>query len=60
MFNSMWGGNKIYAAYGKMAHNFIQEGHDAYGILATVALIGLMIGFVRNVVKSIFVSSLQP
>ena len=54
MFDSIWGGGKVGASYESMAHNFIQEGHDKYGIFATVAMIGLLAGFVKNLCKLLF------
>ena len=59
MLDSLWGGNKISETYGKMAHNFIQEGHDKYGIFATIALLGLTYYFFRNIIRLLFVKEKQ-
>lgn len=51
MFDHIWGGNKTFEQYGHLAHNFIQEAHDKYGILATIALVGLTFKILSNIVK---------
>ena len=53
MFDSFWGGNKISQSYGRMAHNFIQEGYDKYGVLSLIAMLGLTFNIVANIVKLI-------
>lgn len=54
MFDSLFGGQKISKVYGHLAHNFIQEAHDKYGIFATIALIGLAINILANIFKLLF------
>lgn len=54
MLKYPWGGNEIYKSYGRMAHNFIQEAHDKYGIFATVALLGLTFNILKNFAKILF------
>lgn len=43
-----WGGGKIQEVVGIMAHNYLQQGHDLYGIFATIALIGITISVFKN------------
>jgi hypothetical protein len=54
MMKYPWGGNEIYKSYGRLAHNFIQEAHDKYGIFATVALLGLTFNILKNFAKFLF------
>lgn len=44
----LWGGGKIHAIVGNSPHNFIQQGHDLYGIFATAILFVLGLSFVKN------------
>ena len=48
MFNYLWGGGFISISTKHLPHNFIQEGHDLYGL---IAFISLLFFFVRGVVK---------
>lgn len=50
-FDYMWGGGNIQDLTGKMAHNFLQQGHDLYGIFATIALVLITICVLRNMCK---------
>lgn len=50
-FDYMWGGGNIQEATGEMAHNFLQQGHDLYGIFATVSLVLITICVLRNICK---------
>ena len=50
MFKHLFGGNKISTETGRMAHNFIQQGHDMYGIFATAFLVILCISFIKKIV----------
>lgn len=50
MLDYMWGGSYIYKQTGYFAHNFLQQGHDLYGICATVALIFLELAFIKNII----------
>lgn len=46
-----WGGGKISNEVGAHAHNFIQEGHDRYGILALISLVCLSMSSLINVLR---------
>lgn len=48
MLDYPWGGEKIRDVVGAHAHNFLQQGHDYYGILVTIPLLVLAISFVQN------------
>lgn len=50
----LWGGSHIYGTVHKMAHNFLQECYDMYGIVAFAALLLVLIEFVGIYVKLIF------
>lgn len=48
---SIYGGNYISNTTGFLAHNFIQQGHDLYGLMATIVLIMMLICFFINIMK---------
>lgn len=50
-FDYMWGGGNIQDLTGMMAHNFLQQGHDLYGIFATTSLVFITICVLRNICK---------
>lgn len=50
-FDYMLGGGNIQDLTGKMAHNFLQQGHDLYGIFATISLVLITICALRNMCK---------
>lgn len=50
-FDYMWGGGNIQEATRAMAHNFLQQGHDLYGIFATISLVLITICVLRNMCK---------
>lgn len=52
-FNYPWGGGQIEKNTGYMAHNYIQQCYDLYGVLATLLLVFISAGFVKNIVKLI-------
>lgn len=60
MFDNIWGGRKISQIYGVLPHNFIQEAHDQYGILATIALLGITVGILVNIIRLIFLKNKEP
>lgn len=47
----MWGGGNIEKEVGKAAHNFLQQGHDLYGIFATIPLILITICVLKSIFK---------
>jgi hypothetical protein len=53
MFDNVWGGGKISNSYEYMAHNYLQEGFDKYGIITMIALLVLTGCFFRNVIRLI-------
>ena len=52
-FDYLWGGKYIYLNLGLLAHNFILEAHDSYGIISTFSLIGIIFYFFINIFKLI-------
>ena len=50
-FEYMWGGGHIETITGRMAHNYLQQGHDLYGFFATITLVCITICAFRNIVK---------
>lgn len=52
-FEYMWGGNYIQLRTNHLAHNFILEAHDNYGIISTFALIGITCSFFINTLELI-------
>lgn len=48
-----WGGSNIKSITGHAAHNYIQQGHDLYGIFATVTLCLLEVSFIMNIIRLI-------
>lgn len=50
-FDYMWGGGNIQDLTGELAHNFLQQGHDLYGIFATVSLVLITICVLSNICK---------
>ena len=48
MFDYLWGGGQISILANNLPHNFIQEGHDLYGIVVFVALLFI---FIRGALK---------
>lgn len=56
-FDYLWGGKYIYSNYGVLAHNFILEAHDSYGIISTFSLIGIIFCFFINIFKLIKIKS---
>lgn len=50
-FDYMWGGGNIQDLTGMMAHNFLQQGHDLYGIFATTSLVLITVCVLRNICK---------
>lgn len=53
MLQYPWGGAKIQKATGDIAHNFLQECHDLYGIFATLALLVITTQLILNLVRLI-------
>lgn len=49
MLDYPWGGSFIEKKTGETPHNFLQQGHDMYGIFATIALIMLSFSFAKNI-----------
>lgn len=47
----IWGGGKIEALTGRMAHNYVQQAHDRYGWLATVSVLLITVCFINNIFK---------
>lgn len=43
---SIFGGSKIYNTTGYLAHNFLQEGYDLYGIFGLIILILIFLSFI--------------
>ena len=52
-FDYLWGGKHIYLNSGVLAHNFILEAHDSYGIISTFSSIGIIFCFFINIFKLI-------
>lgn len=52
-FDYLWGGGYICLRVGKLAHNFFLEGHDNYGIIATISLLGISFEFFKNTLKMV-------
>lgn len=50
MFDYPWGGERIREIVGFNAHNFLQQGYDYYGILATIPLFAVSISMVHNLI----------
>ena len=50
-FDYMWGGGHIETITGRMAHNYLQQGHDLYGFFASIALVFITICVLINIVK---------
>lgn len=50
-FDYMWGGGNIQKTTGSMAHNFLQQGHDLYGIFATISLVLITVCVLKNIYK---------
>lgn len=50
MFTHLLGGGKISEQYG-YAHNFVQEAHDLYGIIALIAIVMLLISFIVTYIR---------
>ena len=60
MFDYLWGGNNIFHTTHTMAHNFIQEGHDLYGIFATVFLLLFSAVALWTLARLTFIRKKQP
>lgn len=52
-FEHIWGGRYIFSRVGRLAHNFILEAHDNYGIVTTISLLGITFEFLKNTLKMI-------
>ncbi len=53
MLDHPFGGSAAYARIGVLAHNFLQQGYDLYGLPAGVILLLLLVLFARNVLTLI-------
>ena len=51
MLDYPWGGGHIEAITGKNGHNYLQQGHDLYGIFAFIFLLAITVQFVSNLVR---------
>lgn len=51
MLNHLWGGRYIYNKVGRLAHNFILEGYDLYGILFFIPLLLVCIAIIMRSLK---------
>ena len=51
MFDHPWGGGLIHREVGSFGHNWIQDGHDVYGIFATAAALVLTVNTLANLAR---------
>lgn len=50
-FEYIWGGGFIQSKAGILAHNYILEAHDSFGIIVSVSLLGITFEFLKNTLK---------
>lgn len=51
MLDHIWGGGLISEEVGEVAHNYLQQGHDLYGIFALIFLLAITAQFLRNMIR---------
>ncbi|MBR2443939.1 MAG: hypothetical protein IKB27_00890 [Clostridia bacterium] len=60
MFEHLWGGGGVSEQTDTTPHNYIQEGHDRYGIIAFFGLILMTYYFIKNIVSLIKIKDKKP
>lgn len=53
MPNYLWGGGNIYVVTGRMAHNYLQDFYDMYGLIPFIALVGVSCYIVKHMMNLI-------
>ena len=51
MPDHLWGGGFIAEEVGEVAHNYLQQGHDLYGVFALIFLLAITVQFLKNMIK---------
>lgn len=59
-FEYPWGGNFAHNKLGIMAHNFLQEAHDMFGLFFSIPLFILFLSYLKNIFYMFFSSNNNP